>query len=94
MKLHYMQIHSILSRCASPQMTMERIVVESEKAGLETIGISDHIDSGCEEKLLENFVLRDNCVLQLILRLVARCHKRIPLLSRLETIQLRNSILS
>ena len=88
MKLHYMQIHSILSRCASPRMTMERIVVESEKAGLETIGISDHIDSGCEEKLLENFVL------QLMLRLVARCHKRIPLPSRLETIQLRNSILS
>jgi len=41
---------------------MERIVLEAEKAGLETIGISDHIDHldlAREKKILENFVLRD-----------------------------------
>ena len=62
MRLHNMQIHSDLSRCASRQMTMERIIIEAEKAGIETIGISDHIDyldPVREEQILENFVLRD-----------------------------------
>ena len=41
---------------------MERIISEAEKAGLETIGISDHIDyldPSREQKLLENFSIRD-----------------------------------
>ena len=62
MRLHNMQIHSTLSQCASDEMTMERIISEAEKAGLETIGISDHIDyldPSREQKLLENFSLRD-----------------------------------
>ena len=62
MRLHNMQIHSTLSRCASDEMTMERIISEAEKAGLETIGISDHIDNfdpSREQKLLENFSIRD-----------------------------------
>ena len=75
MKLQNMQIHSVLSRCASPKMTMERIVLEAEKAGLETIGISDHIDhlDPVREKKILSYGI--NCVLQLMLRLVARCHK-------------------
>ena len=59
-RLHNMQIHSTLSRWASDEMTMERIIGEAEKAGLETIGISDHIDNfdpSREQKLLENNVV-------------------------------------
>ena len=75
-------------------MTMKRIVVEAEKAGLETISISDHLDSAREEKLLENFVLRDKWYPAIDVKIGCEVSQMNPLLSRLETIQLRRSILS
>ncbi|MFB3041502.1 MAG: hypothetical protein ACE1ZS_06830, partial [Candidatus Poribacteria bacterium] len=55
---HNMQIHSILSNCASREMTIERIINEAERGGLATIGISDHIDlpdPARQNQLLANF---------------------------------------
>lgn len=58
MILHNMHMHSLISKCASQEMTMERIITEAEKAGIQTIGISDHIDSPDSDRqnqLLDNF---------------------------------------
>ncbi len=42
--LQNMHIHSKLSNCAGDDNTIETIVREAESAGLELIGISDHVD--------------------------------------------------
>lgn len=61
--LHNLHIHSFFSRCASREMTIERIIIEAEKAGLEMIGISDHIDrpdaKERQNRLLDNFLIRE-----------------------------------
>ena len=53
-----LHIHSTLSDCASREMTVARIVAEAERAGLQTIGLADHVDRsdpGREAAVLANF---------------------------------------
>lgn len=61
MILHNMHIHSFFSNCASREMRIEKIIIEAEKAGIEQIGISDHIDrpdaKERQNRLLDNFLI-------------------------------------
>ena len=57
---HNLHIHSLLSNCASREMTIARVVDEAERAGLETVCISDHIDRvdpAREAAVLGNFAV-------------------------------------
>lgn len=48
-----LHIHSAFSRCANPEMEFDAIIKAAEKAGLETIAITDHV-------LIENDDFRRN----------------------------------
>ena len=78
-----LHIHSALSNCASREMTIARIVEEAERAGLQTIGIADHIDRtdpGREAAVLANF------------QTVERLRPAINVLIGCETTQIRPNV--
>jgi len=57
-----MHVHTWLSLCAKEGMTLARIAAEAEAAGLEVIGISDHMDE--PDWMRERVILRSRWMLQ------------------------------
>ena len=39
-----MHTHTFFSRCAKPEMTLRAMIAEAEKAGLQTLAVTDHSD--------------------------------------------------
>ena len=54
---HNMHTHSVFSKCAKPEMTLERMVMQAERCGLKTLAITDHSDPGDDIDTYGNFLL-------------------------------------
>lgn len=58
---HYnLHMHTHYSNCAKPEMTIENIIAEAEKCGIETISLNDHLrlPEDCKELFEHNSILR------------------------------------
>lgn len=52
-----MHTHSVFSKCAKPEMTLENMIRAAEDFGLETLAITDHSDPGDDIDTYANFLL-------------------------------------
>lgn len=54
---HNVHTHSVFSKCAKPEMTLEAMILQAERCGLKTLAITDHSDPGDEIDTYGNFLL-------------------------------------
>lgn len=54
---HNLHTHSVFSKCAKPEMTLEAMILQAERLGLKTLGVTDHSDPGDDIDTYRNFLL-------------------------------------
>ncbi len=52
-----MHTHSVFSKCAKPEMTLENMIRKAEECGLETLAVTDHSDPGDDIDTYANYLL-------------------------------------
>ena len=54
---HNVHTHSVFSKCAKPEMTLEAMIRAAEGYGLHTLAVTDHSDPGDDIDTYRNFLL-------------------------------------
>lgn len=54
---HNVHTHSVFSKCAKPEMTLEAMVRAAEESGLTTLAVTDHSDPQDDIDTCQNFLL-------------------------------------